>query len=216
MPIPAIPSYEMPTSGWRCQVTWKPARERAALLIHDMQNHFLKPFPQASAPLADLMSNLVALREACSEADIPILFTGQPGQQTPDQRGLLADFWGPGIGAKPADAAITTPLTPRPHEHVIIKRRYSAFHGTGLAEVLTELGRDQLIICGIYAHIGVQATATDAFMHDIQPFVPADAVADFDRHHHDTALRHIAGRLGQVALTRDLIAAVRTPVATRA
>ena len=74
-----------------------------------------------------------------------------------------------------------------------------------------EAGRDQIIVCGIYAHIGVQTTAVDAFMHDIQPFVIGDAVADFSPEEHDQALRWIAGRCGVVMDHRRCIESLHEP-----
>ncbi|AQZ63045.1 hypothetical protein BKM31_17655 [[Actinomadura] parvosata subsp. kistnae] len=212
----ALPAYDMPpttaatltadisgpTTGWQLD----PAR--AALLVHDMQHYFLRPFNPDRAPLTDLMANTLALRERCCELGIPVLYTLQPGGQHLDDRGLLADLWGSGSGPDPSDTGVPDALAPRPGDLCLTKRRYSAFFGTLLDEALTELGRDQLIICGVYAHIGILATTLDAFMHDIQAFVVADAVADFSAGHHATALRYIGQRCGAVRSTEHVRAAL--------
>ncbi|MEV1002662.1 isochorismatase family protein [Nonomuraea sp. NPDC050202] len=212
----ALPAYDMPPSDTStltadlggASAGWQLDRSRAALLIHDMQHYFLRPFAADQAPLADLMANILALRERCTELGIPILYSLQPGGQHLDDRGLLADLWGTGPGPDPSDTGVPDALAPRPGDVRLTKRRYSAFFGTLLDETLTELGRDQLIIVGVYAHIGVLATTLDAFMHDIQAFVVADAVADFSADHHATALRYIGQRCGAVRSTEHVRAAL--------
>lgn len=140
---------------------------------------------------------------------MPVVYSAQPGGQNAEQRGLQLDMWGRGIGADPHDASIIEPVVPRPGDTLLTKWRYTAFHGTGLHDLFIESGRDQLVVTGIYAHIGCLMTATDAFMHDIQPFLVADAVADFSRAEHEMALRYVAGRAAVVTTTAALVDTLR-------
>lgn len=203
--LPRIFPYSIPTGFGlaAARVGWRPDPARAALLVHDMQNYFLAPFGTADqALLARVVDNIAALRKHAGELGIPVIFSAQPGGQSRAERGLLQDFWGDGPPADPHALAITDALTPAPADIRITKRRYSAFAGTPLADVLGD--RDQLIVTGVYAHIGVLATALDAFMRDVQPFVVADAVADFSPAHHRDALRHVTDRCGVVATAAEI------------
>jgi len=49
---------------------------------------------------------------------------------------------------------------------------------------LRERDRDQIIICGVYAHVGVLMSAVEAFTNDIQPFLVADTMGDFSMAYH--------------------------------
>ncbi len=200
--LPRIAPYLLPTGSElpANRVAWHPDPARAVLLVHDMQNHFLAPFGIHDSPLPRVVENIAAIRKHCADLDVPVAFSAQPGGQSAAQRGLLRDFWGDGLPDDPHAAAITDALTPGPADARLTKWRYSAFVGTGLAGLLG--ARDQLIITGVYGHIGVLATALDAFMRDIQPFVVADAIADFSPECHRDTLRHVAQRCGQVTTTR--------------
>ncbi|WP_306214539.1 isochorismatase family protein [Actinoplanes sp. RD1] len=203
--LPRITPYHVPTGFSRdtAKVGWRLDPERAVLLVHDMQNYFLAPFGTADGTLVTkVIRNIGALREHAGRTGMPVIFSAQPGGQTRAERGLLQDFWGDGPPPEPHALAIVDALRPGPDDIVLTKRRYSAFVGTPLAELLGE--RDQLIVTGVYAHIGVLATALDAFMRGVQPFVVADAVADFSPAHHADALRHVATRCGVVATTAEL------------
>jgi bifunctional isochorismate lyase/aryl carrier protein len=206
MTIPRIASYPMPSEQhWPAKrVTWQPDPQRVALLIHDMQAYFLGFYDQSSAPIPDLIGNIQRLRLACEAAGVPVFYTAQPGQQPVQDRALLQDWWGPGITAFPDQSSIIEPLRPSERDTILPKWRYSAFAKSDFRERLTQLGRDQLIVCGIYAHIGVMTTCVDAFMRDVQPFLVADAVADFSREEHEQALKWVAGRCGVVLGTQDL------------
>lgn len=87
------------------------------------------------------------------------------------------------------------------------KWRYSAFQRTDLRQLLGHHGRDQLIVTGVYAHMGCMLSAAEAFMSDVQPFLVSDATADFSRDEHLMALTYAAKRCGSVTTTDALVSA---------
>lgn len=211
MSIPKIATYPMPAAAAlpANRVDWKPDPARAVLLIHDMQDYFLDFYDTEAAPIPALLAQVKRLRDACDAAGVPVLYTAQPAQQAAIERGLLNDWWGPGVTAQPHRADIVAALAPRAQDTVLVKWRYSAFVRSDLLERMRDQGRDQLIVCGVYAHIGCLMTAADAFMHDIQPFLAGDALADFSAGQHAMALDYVSQRCGVVAGTADIIAALR-------
>ncbi|MGE6536346.1 isochorismatase family protein [Bacillus luti] len=207
MAIPSISVYKMPIESElpKNKVNWTPNPKRAVLLIHDMQEYFLDAYSDKESPKVELISNIKVIREKCKELGIPVVYTAQPGGQTLEQRGLLQDFWGDGIPAGPDKKKIVDELTPEEDDIFLTKWRYSAFKKTNLLEILNEQGRDQLIICGIYAHIGCLLTACEAFMDGIEPFFVADAVADFSLEHHKQALEYASNRCAVTTSTNILL-----------
>ncbi|MBW4716870.1 isochorismatase family protein [Saccharothrix obliqua] len=207
MGLPTIEPYPMPTAADLPvnRVKWVCAPSRAVLLIHDMQNHFLRAFDPDASPVVELVENIRALRQTCHALGIPVVYSAQPGGQSTEQRGLQLDMWGTGIGTDPHDAEIVDALAPGAGDVRMTKWRYNAFHRTDLRSLLDSSGRDQLVVTGIYAHIGCLMTAADAFMQDIQAFFVADAVADFSADDHHMAVRYAAGRCAVTTTTTRLI-----------
>ncbi|WP_243521995.1 isochorismatase [Bacillus pseudomycoides] len=208
MAIPTISVYPMPLDSDlpSNKVTWKPDPKRAVLLVHDMQEYFLDAYRAEESPRVELISNIQLIRKTCKELGVPVVYTAQPGGQTLKQRGLLQDFWGSGIPEGPHKQKIVDELTPDENDIFLTKWRYSAFKKTNLLEILHKQGRDQLIICGVYAHIGCLLTACEAFMDGIQPFFIADAVADFSQEHHKQALQYASDRCAVTTMTSLLVA----------
>lgn len=217
--IPVVEPYVLPRPDEIPDNTapWTVDPSRAALLVHDMQEFFLRGFPDTASPLRALKANCARLRDACRAAGVPVAYTAQPGGMTREQRGLLDAIWGPGMSTDPADRALAPELAAAPGEKVVTKWRYSAFHASDLAEWLAAHGRDQLVLCGVYAHIGILATAVDSFSRDVETFLVADAVADFSAAHHARALEHAARTCAVVAPTERVLAALApTPATERA
>ncbi|MFF2613055.1 isochorismatase family protein [Kitasatospora sp. NPDC058046] len=210
MGLPRIPRYPMPAAEElpANRVSWAVDPARAVLLVHDLQNHFLDAFDAEAEPLPELLGNVQALAEAARAASVPVVYSAQLGGQSPAERGLQQDFWGPGIPADPRATAIADAVAPASGDTVLTKWKYSAFVRTELEQLLREQGRDQLVITGVYAHIGVQVTACDAWMRDVQAFVVADAVADFGPAEHRGALAWVAGRCGMVATAETVLGAM--------
>ncbi|MFJ6782643.1 isochorismatase family protein [Streptomyces yangpuensis] len=191
MDLSNVTPYPMPEEGALppSSEAWSIDPDRAALLVLGMQPQFLRAFPATAAPGGELLANTVALRREARARRIPVVFGHAPGA-------------GPG----PDDA-----LAPERGDHVITYVRENAFLRSHLRRVLALTGRDQLLLCGLFAAGGVLLTAADARMHGIQPFMAADAVADTGPEDHALALRWTAARWGVVRSTRTLIQEMARP-----
>ena len=212
MAIPKLQGYALPTALDlpENKVNWAFEPSRAALLIHDMQEYFLNFWGDDSEMMETVVANIAALRDFCKKNGIPVYDTAQPKEQSDEDRALLNDMWGPGLTRSPEQQRVIAALAPDTQDTVLVKWRYSAFHRSPLEQMLKETGRNQLIITGVYAHIGCMTTATDAFMRDIKPFFVADALADFSRDEHLMSLKYVAGRSGRVVMTDELLPSVPT------
>ena len=212
MSIPTIKPYTMPenTSLPNNKVSWTVNPNRSVLLIHDMQQYFLDYYDQDASPIPELIANIQRIKTRCTELGIPVVYTAQPGNQKLEDRALLTDFWGTGLKDNPAQTKVIDELTPGTDDIVLTKWRYSAFKKSNLQEIMKEQGRDQLIICGVYAHIGCLMTASEAFMLDIQPFMIADALADFSKEEHEMAINYAAERCAAVYATEMILADLKS------
>ncbi|AWH53652.1 2,3-dihydro-2,3-dihydroxybenzoate synthetase [Stenotrophomonas sp. ESTM1D_MKCIP4_1] len=204
MALPRITPYPLPTAAElpAARGPWRPQRDRIALLVHDMQRYFLAAFDADAEPLRPAVANIARLLAHCRAHGIPVFYTAQHGDQDRRDRGLQADLWGPGMRRSDEHEPIIDALAPLAAEHVLVKHRYSAFQRSNLETLMRVRGRDQLLVTGVYAHIGCTATVAEAFQRDIEAFIAADAVADFSRADHDQALHWIA-RTSGVPMTTD-------------
>lgn len=206
--LPKIAAYPQPSAAEipPSRAAWRLERGRSALLIHDMQRYFLAPFEPGAleAPIA----NIARLAAHCRAQGAPIFYTAQTGDQDRRDRGLQADLWGPGMRAIPEHEAIVEALAPQESDFVLVKHRYSAFQRSNLENLMRARGRDQLLICGVYGHIGCMLTAAEAFQRDIEPFFVADGIGDFSRERHDSAVAYVADRCGVALSTAQALEAL--------
>lgn len=208
--LPTIAPYALPTEAELppARAPWTLDPNRAALLIHDMQRYFLRPYDLAAEPVPTLIANIARLIAAARAAGVPVFYTAQTGDQDRRDRGLQADFWGPGMSRAPEHQDILPDLAPAGTDFVLTKHRYSAFQRGNLETLMRARGRDQLIVCGVYAHIGCQLTAAEAFQRDIEPFFVADALGDFSREKHMAAAQWAAATCAAVLSTRQALEAL--------
>ncbi|HEH9416577.1 TPA: isochorismatase family protein [Aeromonas sobria] len=217
MTIQSLAAYQLPTAEElpTGRVNWPFEPGRAALLVHDMQHYFVDFYGPDNPLINQVIDHIATLIRQARALGMPVVYTAQPAEQSQADRALLNDMWGPGLTRAPERQPIVPALAPEPQDTVLTKWRYSAFCRSPLAELMAQWGRDQLVICGIYGHIGVMQTAVDAFMRDIRPFLVADAIADFSREDHLLALSYVSRNAGRVITVAEVMAAASKRPLTR-
>lgn len=215
MAIPKIAPYRLddallPVDG---KVDWTIEPKKAVLLVHDMQAYFADFYDCSQEPIATMIANLQQLIKSARSNGIPVVYTAQPTNQDPSDRALLTDFWGIGLQDSYQSHHILNDVAPQINETVYTKWRYSAFQKSTFEADLRAQQKTQIIIAGVYAHIGILSTALDGFMRDFQCFVIEDAVADFSAEEHLWARRWIAGRCGKLYDTTATIEQINSATA---
>ena len=152
----------------------------AALIVYDACRRALTPTdPARRAMMRPVLDAWVALISACRARAMPIIYT------TPVSRADGAD-----VVLLPTDLSVQTgvpsltncvegtpeagfpeEIAPRPEDYVFLKRRPSAFYGTGVAELLRLLHRTALVIGGGATNRGVETSVREAFSIDLDTVV---------------------------------------------
>jgi nicotinamidase-related amidase len=170
-----------------------------ALVVIDLQKGIV------SGPVAQAVPPAAALAQAFRRHDLPVVLvnvTGRaPGRTDAGGRG------GPGAaGALPAGwADIIDELDRQPGDHLVTKRRRSAFHDTGLDTLLRDLGVTQVVLAGVSTSSGVESTARSAHDHGYHVVLATDAMADPDPDSHRHSLERVFPKLGETTTSAELI-----------
>ena len=153
---------------------------RTALIVYDACRRALTPAdPARRAAMRPVLDAWVTLIGACRARAMPIIYT------TPVSRADGADVvllptdlcvetgvpsLTNGIEGTP-EAGFPEEIAPRPEDYVFLKRRPSAFYGTGVAELLRFLRRGALVIGGGATNRGVETSVREAFSMDLDTVV---------------------------------------------
>jgi len=110
------------------------------------------------------------------------------------------------LAALPAGwADLVTELDVRPPDHLITKRRRSAFHDTGLDTLLRDLGVTQIVLAGISTSAGVESTARSASDLGYHVVLTTDAMTDPDAESHRHSVERVFPKIGETATTAEVI-----------
>lgn len=102
------------------------------------------------------------------------------------------------------DAQTIDEIKPTEKDHVVIKRRDSAFQDTELRVWLQSIGVNTLMFCGVDTSICVETSIRDAFNLGYDVILISDATASGSRSHYDTTLERVRDYYGIVTHFQDL------------
>jgi len=165
------------------------------LLIIDMLNDFFREGALAArrAGLVRAINELVALFR---ERQLPIVWVRQEFAPDLSDAFLVLRDTGTAITIAGTDGCQILPeLDVRPADQMVIKKRYSAFFGTGLDSLLASSNPSMLVLAGVNTHACVRMTAIDAYQRDFRVVIASDCVASYDDEHHRITIRYLCGRM---------------------
>jgi ureidoacrylate peracid hydrolase len=186
-----------------------------ALMVIDVQNGFVSKggsYDQLGMNVAryqHVISQISELIRLCRSVNIPIFYTQAVREKsgidllTKTHR-ILPKSREERIRTKPIcvigtwDADIVDEIKPSPMDHVVIKRRDSAFQDTEIGVWLNSIGIDTLVFCGIDTSICVEASLRDAFNNGYDVILVSDATASGNIKHFESTLEIVRDYYGLV------------------
>lgn len=176
---------------------------KTAFLVMDVQNGIVERF-KAAEGLQPLQSAVLAARTHA----IPVIFVRvalRPGYPdvSPNNRTFSVVRERGGMLETDAATQVWEGVQPAPEEVVVVKRRVSAFTGSGLEVVLRSQAIDHLILTGIATSGVVLSTLREAADRDYWLTVLSDACLDADPEVHRVLIEKVFPRQAQVMTVRE-------------
>ena len=168
-------------------------REKAALLVIDMQYFFLDPAsPSYTCGGPAILPKLQKVIQAFRQANRPVIYTRHVHHPDHLDAGIMAWWWEGMCKEGTPESEIHQDIAPRPNEKVIFKHRYSAFYNTDLETVLRSLKVEELVVAGIMTNMCCESTARDAYFRDYRVFFLADGTGSVTEEMHLASLLNVA------------------------
>lgn len=82
-------------------------------------------------------------------------------------------------------------------DHVIVKKRYSAFFRTPLDDLLSRLEVKSLVVAGINTHACVRMTVIDAYQRDYEVVLASQCIGSHDARHDEVTRRYLEGKMAR-------------------
>jgi len=174
----------------------------AAVIVIDMINDFVSGvFKNDRA--AKIIPNIEALLSQARRLSIPVIYATDAHLPGIDPE---FDIWGSHAEAGSWGAEIVDELKPRKGDFRVYKRKYSAFQGTDLDQLLRELKVDTVILTGVVTDICIQHTAADAFFRGYRIIVPKDCVEAVDAPTQEAAIKFLRKAYGpEITTSKELL-----------
>src|SRR5689334_13746787 len=186
-----------------------------ALLVIDVQNGFVSKggsydlLGMETTNYTKVIPKIRDLIIMCRNAGIPIFFTQAVREASgidvlTNTHQILPKSREERIMKRPIcirgtwDADIVDDIKPVDTDHIVIKRRDSAFHDTEIGVWLRSIRVDTLIICGIDTSICVETSLRDAFNIGYDIVLISDATASSNEKHYESTLENVRGYYGLV------------------
>jgi nicotinamidase-related amidase len=170
-----------------------------ALIVVDLQKG-IAASPSAH-PIGDVVANAAALAAAFRERDLPVVLVNvggmAPGRNEQSMGGVVfPDGW----------MELLSELDAQPGDHLVTKRTWGAFTGTGLEDWLKERGATQVVVAGVATSVGVESTARQAHELGFNVTLATDAMSDRSIEAHENSVSRIFPRLGETGTTAAILA----------
>ncbi len=155
-------------------------RSRTALIAYDVCRRALTPpDPARAAAMRPVLDAWIRIIAAARATHIPVIYTTPVSRADGADVVLLPTDLSAETGVPPLTngiegtegAGFPAEIAPQPEDYVYLKRRPSAFYGTGIAELLKMLRRDTIVIGGGATNRGVETSVREAFNQDISSIV---------------------------------------------
>ena len=176
---------------------------RNCLIVIDMQNDFLERLEDGT--LAELLLNTNRLIDVFRASGCPVIWIRQLlSPDLSDAPLLMRDAQKSVVIAGTSGAGIHPDLARHDTDTVVVKKRFSAFFGTKLEQILSELAPEQITLAGVDTHACVRTTAIDAYQRDMRVLLASDCLASHDPEHGRISMAYMDRNIA-TAMTNDQI-----------